>query len=315
MLIYDFEQPIVDLENKINEIKALTGSDEYSKEIIELEKKLQELKVNIYGRLTRWQKVQIARHPDRPYSLDYFTNIFDDFIELHGDRKFHDDKAIIGGFAKFEGKSVMLVGHQKGRGTKENLLRNFGMPNPEGYRKAARLFKLAEKFNKPIITFLDTPGAYPGIEAEERGQAEAIASNLLLMSDLKTPIIVVIIGEGASGGAIGIGVGDRVLMLEYSWYSVISPESCSSILWRSWDYKEQAAEALKLTAEDLSQLGIIDRIVPEPLGGSHHNPEKIYETLKTVLSEELKPLLKINPEKLVKMRKEKFYKMGVWEEK
>jgi len=315
MLIYDFEQPIVDLENKINEIKALTGSDEYSKEIIELEKKLQELKVNIYGRLTRWQKVQIARHPDRPYSLDYFTNIFDDFIELHGDRKLHDDKAIIGGFAKFEGKSVMLVGHQKGRGTKENLLRNFGMPNPEGYRKAARLFKLAEKFNKPIITFLDTPGAYPGIEAEERGQAEAIASNLLLMSDLKTPIIVVIIGEGASGGAIGIGVGDRVLMLEYSWYSVISPESCSSILWRSWDYKEQAAEALKLTAEDLSQLGIIDRIVPEPLGGSHHNPEKIYETLKTVLSEELKPLLKINPEKLVKMRKEKFYKMGVWEEK
>lgn len=315
MLIYDFEQPIVDLENKINEIKALTGSDEYSKEIIELEKKLQELKVNIYDRLTRWQKVQIARHPDRPYSLDYFTNIFDDFIELHGDRKFHDDKAIIGGFAKFEGKSVMLVGHQKGRGTKDNLLRNFGMPNPEGYRKAARLFKLAEKFNKPIITFLDTPGAYPGIEAEERGQAEAIASNLLLMSDLKTPIIVVIIGEGASGGAIGIGVGDRVLMLEYSWYSVISPESCSSILWRSWDYKEQAAEALKLTAEDLSQLGIIDRIVPEPLGGSHHNPEKIFETLKTVLSEELKPLLKINPEKLVKMRKEKFYKMGVWEEK
>lgn len=315
MLIYDFEQPIVDLENKINEIKALTGSDEYSKEIIELEKKLQELKVNIYDRLTRWQKVQIARHPDRPYSLDYFTNIFDDFIELHGDRKFHDDKAIIGGFAKFEGKSVMLVGHQKGRGTKDNLLRNFGMPNPEGYRKAARLFKLAEKFNKPIITFLDTPGAYPGIEAEERGQAEAIASNLLLMSDLKTPIIIVIIGEGASGGAIGIGVGDRVLMLEYSWYSVISPESCSSILWRSWDYKEQAAEALKLTAEDLSQLGIIDRIVPEPLGGCHHNPEKLYETLKTVLSEELKPLLKINPDKLVKMRKEKFYKMGVWEEK
>ena len=315
MLIYDFEQPIVDLENKINEIKALTGSDEYSKEIIELWEKLEELKQNIYGRLTRWQKVQIARHPDRPYSLDYFTNIFEDFTELHGDRKFHDDKAIIGGFAKFEGKSVMLVGHQKGRNTKDNLYRNFGMPNPEGYRKAARLFKLAEKFNKPIITFLDTPGAYPGIEAEERGQAEAIASNLMLMSDLKTPIIVVIIGEGASGGAIGIGVGDRILMLEYSWYSVISPESCSSILWRSWDYKEQAAEALKLTADDLSQLGIIDRIVPEPLGGAHHNPEKVFETLKNVLSEELKPLLKINPDKLVKMRKEKFYKMGVWEEK
>ncbi len=315
MLIYDFEQPIYDLEAKINEIKALTGSDEYSTEIIELEKKLEELKTNIYGRLTRWQKVQIARHPDRPYSLDYFTNIFEDFTELHGDRKFHDDKAIIGGFAKFEGKSVMLVGHQKGRGTKENLYRNFGMPNPEGYRKAARLFKLAEKFNKPIITFLDTPGAYPGIEAEERGQAEAIASNLMLMSDLKTPIIVVIIGEGASGGAIGIGVGDRILMFEYSWYSVISPESCSSILWRSWDYKEQAAEALKLTAEDLSQLGIIDRIVPEPLGGAHHNPQKMFETLKNILSEELNKLIKINPEKLAKMRREKFYKMGIWEEK
>ncbi|HOV91737.1 MAG TPA: acetyl-CoA carboxylase carboxyltransferase subunit alpha [Candidatus Kapabacteria bacterium] len=315
MLIYDFEQPIYDLEAKINEIKALTGSDEYSTEIIELEKKLEELKTNIYGRLTRWQKVQIARHPDRPYSLDYFTNIFEDFTELHGDRKFHDDKAIIGGFAKFEGKSVMLVGHQKGRGTKENLYRNFGMPNPDGYRKAARLFKLAEKFNKPIITFLDTPGAYPGIEAEERGQAEAIASNLMLMSDLKTPIIVVIIGEGASGGAIGIGVGDRILMFEYSWYSVISPESCSSILWRSWDYKEQAAEALKLTAEDLSQLGIIDRIVPEPLGGAHHNPQKMFETLKNILSGELNKLIKINPEKLAKMRREKFYKMGIWEEK
>jgi len=315
MLIYDFEQPIYDLETKINEIKALTGSDDYSTEIIELEKKLEELKINIYGRLTPWQKVQIARHPDRPYSLDYFTNIFEDFTELHGDRKFHDDKAIIGGFAKFEGKSVMLVGHQKGRGTKENLYRNFGMPNPEGYRKAARLFKLAEKFNKPIITFLDTPGAYPGIEAEERGQAEAIASNLMLMSDLKTPVIVVIIGEGASGGAIGIGVGDRILMCEYAWYSVISPESCSSILWRSWDYKEQAAEALKLTAEDLSQIGIIDRIVPEPLGGAHHNPEKMYETLKSILNEELNKLIKINPEKLAKTRKEKFYKMGVWEEK
>ncbi|HRT67883.1 MAG TPA: acetyl-CoA carboxylase carboxyltransferase subunit alpha [Bacteroidota bacterium] len=315
MLIYDFEQPIYDLETKINEIKALTGSDDYSTEIIELEKKLEELKINIYGRLTRWQKVQIARHPDRPYSLDYFTNIFEDFTELHGDRKFHDDKAIIGGFAKFEGKSVMLVGHQKGRGTKENLYRNFGMPNPEGYRKAARLFKLAEKFNKPIITFLDTPGAYPGIEAEERGQAEAIASNLMLMSDLKTPVLVVIIGEGASGGAIGIGVGDRILMCEYAWYSVISPESCSSILWRSWDYKEQAAEALKLTAEDLSQIGIIDRIVPEPLGGAHHNPEKMYETLKSILNEELNKLIKINPEKLAKTRKEKFYKMGVWEEK
>lgn len=314
MQIFDFEKPIVELENKIEEIRMLSGDIDISKELRDFEAKLLELKKNIYQSLTNWQKVQIARHPDRPFSLDYFHNIFDDFVELHGDRKFGDDKAIVGGMAFLDGRSVMVVGQQKGRGTKDNLMRNFGMSNPEGYRKAARLFQLAERFGKPIITFVDTPGAFPGIEAEQRGQAEAIASNLMLMSDLKVPVIVVIIGEGASGGAIGIGVGDRILMLEYAWYSVISPESCSSILWRSWDFKEQAAEALKLTANELIKFNIIDRIIPEPLGGAHKNPPEIYNTLKPILIEELDNLLKIEPQKLVKMRKEKFYKMGVWEE-
>lgn len=314
MQIFDFEKPIVELENKIEEIRMLAGDIDMSRELRDFEAKLLELKKNIYQSLTNWQKVQIARHPDRPFSLDYFHNIFDDFVELHGDRKFGDDKAIVGGMAFLDGRSVMVVGQQKGRGTKDNLMRNFGMANPEGYRKAARLFQLAERFGKPIITFVDTPGAFPGIEAEQRGQAEAIASNLMLMSDLKVPVIVVIIGEGASGGAIGIGVGDRILMFEYAWYSVISPESCSSILWRSWDFKEQAAEALKLTANELIKFNIIDRIIPEPLGGAHKNPQEIYNTLKPILIEELNKLLKIDPKKLVKMRKEKFYKMGVWEE-
>jgi acetyl-CoA carboxylase carboxyl transferase subunit alpha len=237
-----------------------------------------------------------------------------DFVELHGDRHFGDDKAIIGGFAKIDDKKVMIIGHQKGRDTKSNLYRNFGMPNPEGYRKALRLMKLAEKFNTPVITLLDTPGAYPGLEAEERGQAEAIARNLLEMSRLKVPIIVVIIGEGASGGALGLGVGDRILMLENTWYSVISPESCSSILWRSWEYKEQAAEALRLTAQDLLEQKIIDRIVPEPLGGAHKNYEEITTTLKSILIEELTPLQKIKPEKLVQNRLEKFGAMGEFEE-
>ncbi len=314
MQIYDFEKPIVELENKIEEIRMLTGDIDMSRELGDFEAKLLELKKNIYQSLTNWQKVQIARHPDRPFSLDYFHNIFDDFVELHGDRKFGDDKAIVGGMASLDGRSVMVVGQQKGRGTKDNLIRNFGMSNPEGYRKAARLFQLAERFGKPILTFVDTPGAFPGIEAEQRGQAEAIAANLMLMSDLKVPVIVVIIGEGASGGAIGIGVGDRILMFEYAWYSVISPESCSSILWRSWDFKEQAAEALKLTANELIKFNIIDRIIPEPLGGAHKNPTEIFNTLKPILIEELDNLLKIEPQKLVQMRKEKFYKMGVWEE-
>ena len=236
------------------------------------------------------------------------------FIELHGDRTYKDDHAIVGGLAKIDDQKVMIIGHQKGRDTKSNVFRNFGMPNPEGYRKALRLMKLAEKFNIPVITMLDTPGAYPGIEAEERGQAEAIARNLLEMSRLRVPIVVVIIGEGASGGAIGIGVGDKILMLQNTWYSVISPESCSSILWRSWDYKEQAAEALKLTAEDLLEQGIIDRIIPEPLGGAHKDHHQIAETLKAAIKEELNSLIKIKPDKLVANRLEKFGKMGVYSE-
>lgn len=312
--LLDFEKPIYELEQKIEEMKSLGEVINIDEEIATLQNKINELKIQIYNQLTRWQRVQIARHPERPYTLDYINNIFTDFVELHGDRLVRDDPAIVGGIAKFNGKSVLVVGHQKGRDTKSNLHRNFGMPNPEGYRKAHRLFLLAEKFNKPIITFLDTPGAFPGMEAEERGQAEAIARNLFLMAKLRVPIIVVIIGEGASGGAIGIGVGDRILMLENAWYSVISPESCSSILWRSWDYKEQAAEALKLTAKDLLELNVIDRIVPEPLGGAHKDPSQMYEIMRKVLAEELDNLLKIDIETLVKMRKEKFYRQGVWKE-
>lgn len=311
-LILEFEKPIYDLEQKILEMKALSDQIDISKEIEDLRFKIDDLKRDIYKNVTRWQRVQIARHPDRPQTTDYINGIFDNFIELHGDRKFKDDPAIIGGMATLNGKSVMVVGHQKGKDTKSNLYRNFGMPNPEGYRKAARLFKMAEKFHKPIITLLDTPGAFPGLEAEERGQAEAIASNLLLMAGLKTPIIVVIIGEGASGGAIGIGVGDRILMLENSWYSVISPESCSSILWRSWDFKEIAAEALKLTAADLKQISVIDRIVEEPLGGAHNNQSEMINILKNTLIEELAQFDGKDIKELVRERREKFYKMGVW---
>ncbi|PKL86950.1 MAG: acetyl-CoA carboxylase carboxyl transferase subunit alpha [Ignavibacteriae bacterium HGW-Ignavibacteriae-1] len=313
-VILDFEKPIVELEQKIAEMRELGKQIDISKEISDLELKIDDLRIDIYKNLTRWQRVQLARHPERPITSDYIKNVFTDFVELHGDRKFKDDPAIIGGFAKLNGKSVMLVGHQKGRDTKSNLYRNFGMANPEGYRKAARLFQLAEKFKKPIITLLDTPGAFPGIEAEERGQAEAIASNLMLMSKIKTPIIVVVIGEGASGGAIGIGVGDRILMLENAWYSVISPESCSSILWRSWDYKEQAAEALQLTAEDLKGHKIIDEIVSEPLGGAHNNPTAMYQNLKNVLDKEISKLSKIELSKLIRARRDKFYAMGVWQE-
>ncbi|MEK7671141.1 MAG: acetyl-CoA carboxylase carboxyltransferase subunit alpha, partial [Bacteroidota bacterium] len=260
----EFEKPIYELEQKIEEMRKYADNPGIAQEIEKIEKRVNHLQRSVFSGLTRWQKVQLARHPDRPYTLDYINLMTTDFIELHGDRTVKDDKAIVGGFAKLNEYSVMVIGHQKGRDTKSNLYRNFGMPNPEGYRKALRLMKLAEKFKKPVITLLDTPGAFPGLEAEERGQAEAIARNLFEMSHLKIPIIVVIIGEGASGGALGIGVGDRVLMLENTWYSVISPESCSSILWRSWDYKEQAAEALQLTAPDLKKQGIIDEIVPEP---------------------------------------------------
>lgn len=311
-LILDFEKPIIELENKIQEMRQLGETFDIQEEIINLEKKVEELRSQIYQNLTRWQRVQLARHPDRPQTLDYINNVFTDFIELHGDRRYGDDKAVVGGLAKLNGISCMVVGQQKGKDTKSNLLRNFGMSHPEGYRKALRLFELAEKFDKPIFTFLDTPGAYPGIEAEERGQAEAIARNIIRMCELKVPIIVVIIGEGASGGAIGIGVGDRILMLENTWYSVISPESCSSILWRSWDFKEQAAEALKLTAKDLKEQGIIDTIVPEPIGGAHRKPDEMYAILKEILINELRPLMNVPKKELVKNRREKFVQMGVW---
>jgi len=312
--ILEFEKPIIELEKKIDEMRTLGQTLDLGDEITKLEQKSEELRINIYNNLTRWQRVQIARHPERPITSDYLSNIFDNFIELHGDRKFKDDPAIIGGFAELDGQPVMVVGHQKGRDTKSNLYRNFGMSNPEGYRKAKRLFEMAAKFGRPIITLVDTPGAFPGIEAEERGQAEAIADNLLYMSGLKVPVIVVIIGEGASGGAIGIGIGDRILMLENSWYSVIAPESCSSILWRSWDYKEQAAEALKLTAPDLKKFSIIDRIVAEPIGGAHIDHNKQFDILKNVLIEELDTLSKIESNELLKIKREKFLNMGVWEE-
>ena len=310
--ILDFEKPIYELEEKLAEMKKVSDNLDIADEIKIIEDKVETLKESIYKDLTRWQRVQLARHPERPYTLDYIYMMTQNFIELHGDRNFGDDKAIVGGFARIDDYKVMIIGHQKGRDTKSNLYRNFGMPNPEGYRKALRLMKLAEKFHRPIITMIDTPGAYPGLEAEERGQAEAIARNLLEMSRLKVPIIVVIVGEGASGGALGIGIGDRILMLENTWYSVISPESCSSILWRSWEYKEQAAEALRLTAPDLLEQKVIDRIVPEPLGGAHKDHELAASILKKVLLEELQQLEKIKPDKLVDMRLEKFGKMGAW---
>ncbi len=313
-LVLEFEKPVIELEQKIEEMRKYADNLDIADEISTLEKKVDQLRESIFSNLTRWQRVQLARHPDRPYTLDYIHLITEDFVELHGDRLFADDKAIVGGFARLGDQAVMILGHQKGRDTKSNVFRNFGMPNPEGYRKALRLMHLAAKFKRPVITLLDTPGAYPGLGAEERGQAEAIARNLFEMSHLPVPIIVVIIGEGASGGALGIGVGDRVLMFENAWYSVIAPESCSSILWRSWDYKEQAAEALKLTAADLLEQKIIDRIVPEPPGGAHRNHEMVASTLKKILLEELKTLQKIKPDKLVEKRVEKFSKMGAGKE-
>jgi acetyl-CoA carboxylase carboxyl transferase subunit alpha len=311
-VVLDFEKPIVELEEKIEEMRRYSENPDIAEEVKKIEKRVSQLRHNIFGSLTRWQKVQLARHPERPYTLDYINLMTKDFVELHGDRAYRDDKAIVGGFARLDETPVMIIGHQKGRDTKSNVYRNFGMPNPDGYRKALRLMKLAEKFRKPVITLLDTPGAYPGLEAEERGQAEAIARNLFEMSRLRVPIVVVVIGEGASGGALGIGVGDRILMLENTWYSVISPESCSSILWRSWDYKEQAAEALQLTAEDLKQQGIIDLIVPEPLGGAHRNHDQAASILKETLLNELKQLMKVKPERLLERRIEKFSKMGAW---
>lgn len=312
--ILDFEKPVFELEQKLEEMKKSSNRLGIEKEIARIETKVGQLKEELYKDLSRWQRVQLARHPDRPYTLDYISLMTTNFIELHGDRHYRDDKAIVGGFAQLDDYKVMIIGHQKGRDTKSNVYRNFGMSNPEGYRKALRLMKLAEKFNKPVITMLDTPGAYPGLEAEERGQAEAIARNLFEMSRLRVPILVCIIGEGASGGALGIGVGDRILMLENCWYSVISPESCSSILWRSWDYKEQAAEALKLTATDLLEQKIIDRIIPEPLGGAHKNHKLAAENLKAAIIEELDELVKIKKDKLVQNRIDKFGSMGPYTE-
>jgi acetyl-CoA carboxylase carboxyl transferase subunit alpha len=309
--VLDFEKPILELEQKMEEMRRYAGNPEIAQEIQKIEKRVLQLQQSVYSNLTRWQKVQLARHPERPYTLDYIQRMTTDFLELHGDRGVKDDKAIVAGLARIGDHVVMIIGQQKGRDTKSNLYRNFGMSNPEGYRKALRLMKLAEKFHKPVITLIDTPGAFPGLEAEERGQAEAIARNLFEMARLRVPIIVVIIGEGASGGALGLGVGDRILMLENTWYSVISPESCSSILWRSWNYKEQAAEALQLTAPDLKKQGIIDDIIPEPMGGAHRNHEKMAEILKEVLLQELRMLAKLKPDKLVERRIEKFSKMGV----
>ena len=313
-MVLEFEKPILELEQKIEEMRKYADNLDIADEISTLEKKVDQLRESIFANLTRWQRVQLARHPDRPYTLDYINLMTEDFVELHGDRLFADDRAIVAGFARLGDQIVLILGQQKGRDTKSNVYRNFGMMNPEGYRKALRLMKMAVKFKRPIITLLDTPGAYPGIGAEERGQAEAIARNLFEMSHLPVPIVVAIIGEGASGGALGIGVGDRILMFENAWYSVIAPESCSSILWRSWDYKEQAAEALKLTAADLLEQGIIDRIVPEPRGGAHRNHEMSASTLKKILLEELKALAKMKPDKLVEKRVEKFSKMGAWKE-
>lgn len=317
MTFLDFEKPIAELLEQIEKAKQIASesSIEVNQVVEELEKKLVETRKNIYENLTPWQRVQLSRHADRPYTLDYINAICGStFIELHGDRNVADDKAMIGGLGDIDGQTVMFIGQQKGTNTKMRQFRNFGMANPEGYRKALRLMKLAEKFNKPIVTFIDTPGAYPGLEAEERGQGEAIARNLYEMIALKVPVICIIIGEGASGGALGIGIGDKVLMLENTWYSVISPESCSSILWRSWDYKEKAAEALKLTAEDMFKQKLIDGIIKEPLGGAHAFPEEMFQTVKTEIVKHLTKLLLVEPQKRVNQRIAKFCNMGTFVE-
>jgi acetyl-CoA carboxylase carboxyl transferase subunit alpha len=314
--VLDFEKPIVELQKKISDMKdfASGANLELSREIKSLEAKLEKMRREIFSSLTRWQKVQLARHPRRPHTLDYISLMATSFIELHGDRYFADDKAIVGGFAEMNGKPLLIVGQQKGRDTKQNLFRNFGMPHPEGYRKALRLFKLAEKFAKPVVVLVDTPGAFPGIGAEERGQAEAIAKNLREMSVLKVPIVVVIIGEGASGGALGIGIGDRVYMLQYAWYSVISPEGCAAILWRDAGQAPQAAESLKLSAEDLQELKIIDKIIEEPPGGAHHTPEMMADTLRSQILQTLAELEKLPIDILLKNRLDKFRRMGVYRE-
>ncbi|MFD1063583.1 acetyl-CoA carboxylase carboxyltransferase subunit alpha [Winogradskyella litorisediminis] len=311
----EFELPIKELEDQLLKCKVI--GDESDVDVTEtckqIEKKLADTKKDIYKNLTAWQRVQLSRHPDRPYTLDHINALCgDSFLELHGDRNVKDDKAMIGGLGKIGDQTYMFIGQQKGYNTKTRQYRNFGMSNPEGYRKALRLMKSAEKFGIPVVTLVDTPGAYPGLEAEERGQGEAIARNILEMTRLKVPIITIIIGEGASGGALGIGVGDRVMMLENTWYSVISPESCSSILWRSWEYKEQAAEALKLTAKDMKRMKLVDQIIKEPLGGAHKDRTKAFLAVKNAIVKTYDELKNLSPKELVKQRMDKYDNMGVY---
>lgn len=314
MIYLDFEKPIQELNEELEKLKSVAEKSkvDMSKSIAELEAKIHEKRVEIFSNLTAWQRVQLSRHPERPYTLAYIDAISNGtFIELHGDRTVGDDKAMVGGFGDVNGQTVMFIGQQKGINTKMRQIRRFGMANPEGYRKALRLMKMAEKFNKPIVTLIDTPGAYPGLEAEERGQGEAIARNLLEMTQLKVPVICIIIGEGASGGALGIGIGDKVLMLENTWYSVISPESCSSILWRSWNFKETAAEALKLTSTDMSKNGLIDGVIKEPLGGAHNNQQEMFNTVKEEILKHIGILKQQSPDERINARIEKFSAMGV----
>jgi len=310
----EFEKPLEELMLQMQKAQDLSnkGNLDIKNTIKEIEKKIEKCQKEIYSNLTPWQRVQLSRHPDRPYTLDYIKALTKgDFVELHGDRNVRDDKAMVGGWGRIDGISVMFIGQQKGRNTKQRQKRNFGMSNPEGYRKALRMMKMAEKFNKPIICFIDTPGAYPGLEAEERGQGEAIARNIIEMLQLKVPIICIVIGEGASGGALGIGVGDKVLMLENTWYSVISPENCSTILWRSWDFKEQAADALKLTADDMLKNNLVDGIIKEPVGGAHTYPQKMFRILKKEIVSMIDSLNKIDSKKLVQKRIMKFSNIGI----
>ena len=318
MNFLDFEKPVQELLDQVEKVKQVgeKGKVDTTGTVKDLEDKIVETRKQIADKLTPWQKVQLSRHPDRPYTLDYIEALTQGtFFELHGDRNVKDDKAMVGGLGKVDGHSIMFIGQQKGSTTKMRQYRNFGMPNPEGYRKALRLMKMAEKFNIPIVTLIDTPGAYPGLEGEERGQAEAIARNLFEMMRLKVPVICIIIGEGASGGALGIGIGDKVLMLENTWYSVISPESCSSILWRSWDFKEKAAEQLKLTPEDMLHNKLIDGIIKDPLGGAHVNPQEAFAFVREELHKQLEKLMKADPEKRIQKRIAKFCAMGDFEEK
>jgi len=308
----DFERPLLELEARISELRASDDPQGAKDEIAKLEERLRRLQQKVYGGLTPWQRAQLARHSKRPHALDFFRLLFEDFVELHGDRVFGDDKAIVGGLARFEGEPVVIIGHQKGRDTRENIARNFGMPHPEGYRKALRLMEMAAKFGKPIITFIDTPGAYPGLGAEERGQAEAIAKSLREMAGLGTPIVCVVTGEGGSGGALAIGVGNRILMLEYATYSVISPEGCAAILWGDASKAPEAAELMRVTAPDLLKLGVIDGVVPEPVGGAHRNWEETAESLRAALRAALRELKGASAEALIAERYEKFRRMGVF---